>query len=165
MDGPALTVFADRRLHIPADLLASLEDSNIALDRRPVRQLISSDEGELQAIEMHDGSQVPCETIVYRPQQRQTPVVIDSGVALSESGRVWIDDNYQTSIPGLFAGGDLTPGCQDALAAAAEGAKAAKNALGSLSRINETYDDRLFERPALAVTSGKIELPTRSSSA
>jgi thioredoxin reductase len=138
-----LTVFADRRLHIPSKLLARLEDSNISLDRRPIRQLVSSSKGELCAIEMHDGSQVPCETIVYRPQQRQTHVVIDSGAALSESGRVWIDDNYQTSIPGLFAAGDLTPGCQDALAAAAEGANAAKNALAS----------------------AKIELSTRSSSA
>ncbi len=146
-----LTVFADRRLHIPADLLASLKDSDIALDRRPVRQLISSDEGELQAIEMHDGSQVPCETIVYRPQQRQTPVVIDSGVALSESGRVWIDDSYETSIPGLFAAGDLTPGCQDALAAAAEGAKAAKNALGSLSVLHHAYNAGFFESPSHAI--------------
>ena len=145
-----LTVFADRRLHIPGELLARLNDSDIALDRRSVRQLISSDEGELRAIEMRDGSQVSCETIVYRPQQRQTPAVIDSGVALSESGRVWIDDDYQTSIPGLFAAGDLTPGCQDALAAAAEGAKAAKNALGSLSGFDHVYSAGPFENPSHA---------------
>jgi thioredoxin reductase len=59
-------------------------------------------------------------------------MVIDSGVALSETGRVWIDDDYQTNVPGVFAAGDLTPGCQDALAAAAEGAKTAKNALDLL---------------------------------
>jgi thioredoxin reductase len=145
-----LTVFAGRRLHIPQELLARLEDSNIAVDRRPIRQLVSSNEGELYAVEMHDGSQLSCETIVYRPQQHQTRVVIDSGVALSESGRVWIDDNYQSSIPGIFAAGDLTPGCQDALAAAAEGAKAAKSALGSLSGINDTHNNELVENPAHA---------------
>ena len=127
-----LTVFADQRMHIPGALLERLADLDIAVERRPIRQLVSLDDGNLQAIEMQDGSHVLCETIVYKPQQHQTGLVIDSGVALSESGRVWIDEDYRTSIPGIFAAGDLTPGCQDALAAAAEGAKAAKSALGSL---------------------------------
>ena len=127
-----MTVLADQRLHVPDELLDRLARNDIALDRRSIRQVISSDDDKLCAIEMHDGSQVPCDTIVYRPRQRQTGVVIDSGVALSESGRVWIDTNFQTSIQGLYAAGDLTPGCQDALAAAAEGAKAAKDALDRL---------------------------------
>jgi len=127
-----LTVFADQRLHIPDELLERLAKKNIAVDRRSIRQLISSEDGELRAIEMHDETQVLCETIVYKPQQQHTGIVIDSGVALSESGRVWIDGNYQTNLPGIFAAGDLTPGCQDALAATAEGAKAAKNALDLL---------------------------------
>ena len=46
---------------------------------------------------------------------------------------VWIDGDNQTSIAGIFAAGDLTPGCQDALAAAAEGASAAKSALTVLA--------------------------------
>jgi len=128
----SLTVLAEQRIHIPEELLKSLADKNIAIDRRSVRQIISSDDGVLQAVEMHDGSQLSCTTLVYRPRQRQTDMVNDSGVALTETGRVWIDDNYQTNIPGIFAAGDLTPGCQDALAAAAEGAKAAKNALDAI---------------------------------
>lgn len=127
-----LTVYAGQRMHIPNELLENLASKNIALDRRSIRQLISSKDGDLRAIEMHDGSLALCETIVYRPPQRHTGIVIDSGVALSESGRVWIDEAYQTSIQGIFAAGDLTPGCQDALAATAEGAKAAKNALDML---------------------------------
>jgi thioredoxin reductase len=127
----SLTVFVDQRIHISDERLVSFSDQNIAIERRPIRQLLSSDENRLNAIEMHDGSQVPCETIVYRPNQHQTDVVIDSGVALAESGRVWIDNDYQTNIRGIFAAGDLTPGCQDALAAAAEGAKAAKGAMST----------------------------------
>lgn len=127
-----LTVFADQRLHVPDDRLDKLAASNIAVHRGTIRRLISSGDGVLRAIELQDGTQVLCDTIMYRPKQRQTNVVMDSGVALSETGRVWIDDHYQTSIPGIFAAGDLTPGCQDALAAAAEGAKAAKSALSNL---------------------------------
>jgi thioredoxin reductase len=129
-----LTVFADRRIHVPQELLERLAGKNIDVDRRSIRRLVSADGGKLRAVEMHDGSRVACETIVYRPEQRQTGVVIDSGVALNASGRVWIDGDYQTSIPGTFAAGDLTPGCQDVLAGAAEGAKAAKTALGMLKQ-------------------------------
>jgi thioredoxin reductase len=127
-----LTVFADRRLLISKLLLESLASRNIAVDRRPIRQLTSSDDGNLRAVEMQDGTQVPCEAIVYQPRQQHTGIVIDTGVALSANGRVWIDRHYETSIPGIFAAGDLAPGCQDALASAAEGAKAAKSTLGSL---------------------------------
>ena len=130
-----LTVFAEQRMHVPDELLGRLESRDIAVERRSIRQLISSDEGELSALGMSDGSRVLCDTIVYRPRQRQTGVVMDSGVALSEIGRVWSDNNQQRSIRGIFAAGDLTPGCQDALAAAAEGAKAEKSALDSLRRI------------------------------
>ncbi|HSM30686.1 MAG TPA: NAD(P)/FAD-dependent oxidoreductase [Woeseiaceae bacterium] len=127
-----LRVFVDQRLHIPDEMLGRLDSLDIAVDRRTIRRLIASDDGRLSALGMSDGSQVACDTIVYRPRQRQTAVVNDSRVALSEFGRVWIDKNQQTSIRGIFAAGDLTPGCQDALAAAAEGAKAAKSALDSL---------------------------------
>ncbi|MEJ2171136.1 MAG: NAD(P)/FAD-dependent oxidoreductase [Woeseiaceae bacterium] len=127
-----LTVFADKRLHIPVDLLGRLARKNIQLDRGHIKRFVSSSDGALSGVEMHDGSHVLCDTLVYRPRQKNTGVVIDIGVALSASGRVWIDEDYQTSTSGIFAAGDLTPGCQDALAAAAEGAKAAKSALGAL---------------------------------
>jgi thioredoxin reductase len=131
-----VTIHADQRLHIPADLEQELKRNNIPLDRRSIRQFISSDDGSLRGIEMEDGSRMSCETVVYRPRQRHTSLITDIGVALSESGRVWVDDGYQTSIPGVFAAGDLTPGCQDVLAAAAEGAKAAKSALDALAHIS-----------------------------
>jgi thioredoxin reductase len=38
---------------------------------------------------------------------------------------VWVDENQQTSVPGVFAAGDLTPYSQLAVVAAAQGAMAA----------------------------------------
>jgi thioredoxin reductase len=38
---------------------------------------------------------------------------------------VWVDKNAQTTIPGLYAAGDMVPGQQQALLAAASGGKAA----------------------------------------
>ena len=127
-----VAVIADRRLHIPEELQAQLSSRHIEVHQGAIRQLVSSGDGDLQAVEMQDGTRVPCGTVLHRPRQRQTGIVLDSNVALSESGRVWVDDEFQTSISGMFAAGDLTPGCQDVLSGAAEGAKAAKAALDLL---------------------------------
>jgi thioredoxin reductase len=42
-----------------------------------------------------------------------------------ECGLVWVDEDQQTSVPGVYAAGDLTPKSQLAVVAAAEGAMAA----------------------------------------
>lgn len=42
-----------------------------------------------------------------------------------ECGLVWVDDDHQTSVRGVYAAGDLTPRSQLAVVAAAEGAMAA----------------------------------------
>jgi len=42
-----------------------------------------------------------------------------------ECGLVWVDDNQQTSVDGVYAAGDITPRSQLAVVAAAEGAMAA----------------------------------------
>jgi thioredoxin reductase len=41
-----------------------------------------------------------------------------------ESGLVWVDKTRQTSVPGVYAAGDITPYSQLAVVAAAEGAMA-----------------------------------------
>ncbi|GAC1598782.1 MAG: hypothetical protein NVS3B25_25000 [Hymenobacter sp.] len=47
---------------------------------------------------------------------------------------MWVDSGLQTSIPGLYAAGDTTPGTQQALLAAAEGNRAAILINESLTR-------------------------------
>jgi thioredoxin reductase len=42
-----------------------------------------------------------------------------------ECGLVWVDDEQQTSVKGVYAAGDITPHSQLAIVAAAEGAMAA----------------------------------------
>jgi thioredoxin reductase len=50
-----------------------------------------------------------------------------------ECGLVWVDDEQQTSVPGVYAAGDLTPKSQLAVVAAAEGAMAAIHVHKSLT--------------------------------
>ncbi|HEV7843494.1 MAG TPA: FAD-dependent oxidoreductase, partial [Pyrinomonadaceae bacterium] len=42
-----------------------------------------------------------------------------------ECGLIWVDDEQQTSVAGVYAAGDITPRSQLAVVAAAEGAMAA----------------------------------------
>ena len=53
---------------------------------------------------------------------------------LQRSGAVWVDKRIQTSVPGVYAAGDITPAAQQALIAAAEGAQAAISCNEQLTR-------------------------------
>ncbi len=49
----------------------------------------------------------------------------DLGCAADEDGLLQVDDDCETTVPGVFAAGDITPGSQLAIVGAAEGTRAA----------------------------------------
>jgi thioredoxin reductase (NADPH) len=55
----------------------------------------------------------------------RSQLAIDAGAKLAEDGRLLIDDHAQTSIPGLYAAGDLVLGLNQITIATAEAAQAA----------------------------------------
>jgi dihydrolipoamide dehydrogenase len=61
------------------------------------------------------------------------------GVRLEEGGRVWVDDNYQTSVPGLYAIGDLIRGPMLAHRAMTEGEVFAERLAGEASVVDYDY--------------------------
>jgi thioredoxin reductase len=80
----------------------------------------------LEAIELGDGTTVPCDVLFAHPPQRQVDVVRALGVALDDEGFVRVDPmKRETSVPGVYAAGDLTTRMQGAIFAAASGAQAA----------------------------------------
>lgn len=68
-------------------------------------------EGDLHAVELADGTLLERQTLLWPRPQRQVPLVErlaeDHGLALDD-GYVTVDDGRQTSLPGLYAAGDLT---------------------------------------------------------
>ena len=79
----------------------------------------------------HDGVlveevQLDCERLYFAIGQYPAD---DLGVQLKcerdESGHIAVDDRYRTTVLNVFAAGDITPGPQLAISAAAEGAIAA----------------------------------------
>ncbi|MDD2309621.1 MAG: dihydrolipoyl dehydrogenase [Desulfuromonadaceae bacterium] len=61
------------------------------------------------------------------------------GVALDESGRVIIDDAYQSSLPGVYAIGDLVPGPMLAHKASEEGVACVERIAGMTTKVEYEY--------------------------
>jgi thioredoxin reductase len=120
-----LVVFTAGEIELGGDERRKLEQAGIALESRPVARLIASGE-RLEAVELEGGGRVACEVLFAHPPQRQVELVQALGLALDDDGCVRIDPaTRETSVPGLYAAGDLTTRKQGAINAAAAGAQAA----------------------------------------
>jgi len=81
--------------------------------------------GDLEAVRLRDGGVIPCEraffSIAHHPR---TQLAEQLGCALDSDGYIAVDHEGRTSVAGVYAAGDVTPGMQYIQTAAAEGAKA-----------------------------------------
>jgi thioredoxin reductase len=121
---PQLVAFTDGAREIPAELRKRLERAGVVLEPRRIRRLVGAD-GLLAGVELEDGIVVDAGVLIVSPPQKQVALVQRLGVALDENGFVKTDAAGQTSIPGIYAAGDLGTPTQAALLAAAAGTRAA----------------------------------------
>ena len=120
-----LVVFTDGAFEFPPETRARLEAAGIRIETAPVARLVARAD-RLEAVELSNGAAVPCEALFTHPHQRQVELVRALGVALDDDGYVQIDAmRRETSIPGIYAAGDLTTRMQAAIMAAAAGTHAA----------------------------------------
>jgi thioredoxin reductase len=116
--------FTNGAYALAAEDRARLAGAGVGLEERPVRALLSSGD-RLEAVALADGAVVPRAVLFARSPQRQTALVAGLDVALDEQGFVRVNEHKETSLPGVYAAGDLTTMQQGALIAAAAGAQAA----------------------------------------
>jgi thioredoxin reductase len=110
---------------IPPAARANLIGGGVRIEERPIARLIARD-GRLARIELTDGDSLERDALFIHPAQRQVDVVRALGVALDAKGYVQVDEmTRETSVPGVYAGGDLTTSAQSAILAAAAGMRAA----------------------------------------
>lgn len=120
-----LVVFKVEAFDVSAEDSAKLLQVGVRVESAPVRRLIARGR-ELEAIELEDGDRVPCDVLFAHPPQRQVSLIQSLGVALDDHGYVQVDATKgETSIPGIYAAGDLTTRAQSAIFAAAAGVRAA----------------------------------------
>ena len=104
-----------------------------ALDIPITDQRIAKLEGnvetkQLERVRFEDGDALECDALFFNlgtvPMSSLHEML---GCRLDEEGEclIWVDEHQQTSVPGVYAVGDITPRSQLAIVAAAEGAMAA----------------------------------------
>ena len=120
-----LLVFTGGAFEVAHDVREKLESVGVRLESRPIARLVAQ-QRRLEAVTLSDGASVPCEVLFAHPPQRHVPLVEALGVALDDEGYVRIDPmKRETSVPGIYAAGDLITRMQAAVTAAAAGVQAA----------------------------------------
>jgi len=120
-----VTVFTHAAVTIPDDALAQLAAAGIRVETAAIARLAARGD-QLEAVELADGTAVRCDALFAHPPQRHVALVGQLGLALDDDGYVKIDAmRRETSVPGIYAAGDLTTRMQGAIVAAAAGTHAA----------------------------------------
>jgi thioredoxin reductase len=120
-----LLVFKAGSFEIPEETSAQLERAGVRIEIAPAQRLVARGR-ELEAVELSTGDRVPCDVLFAHPPQRQVDLVRSLDLELDEHGFVRVEAmKGETSIPGIFAAGDLTTRGQSAIFAASAGVLAA----------------------------------------
>ena len=106
-----------------------LDALNIPVLTEPVLRVIC-DGGAINSLELADGMHLDADKIFlaigqFPADDAGTKLSLQLGCDRDEEGHVMIDQHYHTSVYNVFAAGDIVPGPQLAIAAAADGAIAA----------------------------------------
>lgn len=120
-----VTVFTNGLTDVSEAARAALDAAGVRLETQPVVRLRG--EGQrLEAVQLADGSTVPCDALFLHPAQKHVELVTALGLGLTDDGFVHVDPmTRETSRPGVYAAGDLTTRMQGALFAAAAATQAA----------------------------------------
>lgn len=111
---------------------AALERNGIELVEDDAVRLEGS-RGDLQAVVMRGGRRLDCELFFFSIAHKPNAALgLHLGCAITPEGHVDVDDRCETSVPGVYAAGDLTPGMQLVQVAAAKGTIAGVSAALSL---------------------------------
>jgi thioredoxin reductase len=106
-DRPVVVYGAGDIADMQATLLAGWTDDVTIVDPSHVAGLRVED-GALQAVVRHDGSEVRCDAVlVHAPLRRRGALPERLGLELTDTGLVAVDENAHTSVPGIYAAGDL----------------------------------------------------------
>lgn len=90
-----------------ATLLAAWTDEVIAVDPGDIARA-RIDDGALRALVRHDGEEVACDAVlVHAPLRPRGQLPQDLALTLTEDGFIAVDREMHTSVPGVYAAGDV----------------------------------------------------------
>ncbi len=83
-----------------------LAERGIQLVEGPVRAFVGEGE-KLAGVEVEGAGTIPLDHIYIGPPQHQPPLIEKLGLELNEAGYVKVNDMSETTIPGIYAAGDI----------------------------------------------------------
>lgn len=120
-----VTMFTNAAFAIGDEAGEVLRASGISVETAPIARLEGAG-ATLEGVALATGARVGCDLLFTHPTQRHVAFVQGLGLALDDDGYVKVDPmTRETSIPGVYASGDLTTRMQSALYAATAGMQAA----------------------------------------
>jgi thioredoxin reductase len=120
-----VVLLTDGSAELDVDDRARLARAGVRIDERPVVGLRGS-EGALEAVLLADGGELPRDgLLVPAPLRQRSSLATDLGAELTERGTVDVDPFGQTSVPGLYAAGDVSGAMPQLAGAIADGSRAA----------------------------------------
>ncbi|GAA3590159.1 FAD-dependent oxidoreductase [Klugiella xanthotipulae] len=130
-----LTLFTNGADTVTPEEEQLLEVSGVTLERRPIED-IEGEKGEMTGVRLTDGTVIECRGGFVRPRwNASTDYLGDLVPRRNRWGLLEVRANGETSIPGIYAAGDITPpGPEQLLIAAGEGARVSNRINVSLIR-------------------------------
>jgi thioredoxin reductase len=114
MDAEALTTLAEHGIGLRSEAVTSLEGNN----------------GLIERVHFHDGTSEPFDALFFHIASGPgSTLPADMGCEPEEEaimeGLLKVDRDFESTVPGVYAAGDITPGTRLAIKAAYEGTRAA----------------------------------------
>jgi thioredoxin reductase (NADPH) len=107
------------------ELLTKLKKLNIPVLEQKVT-CVKSKDGEITCLELGEGMTLDCDRLYFAiGQYPADDIGVELGCKRDERGQIVVDETNATSVKNVYAAGDIIPGTQLAIVAAANGAVAA----------------------------------------
>ena len=106
----------------------ALERNGIGVNPRAITRIHGKDDGsmDLDGVEFHDGTRDRFDALFFHiATGAGSTLPQDVGCEIDPEGVVTVDADYQTTVPGIYAAGDVTPGSRLSVRAVWEGTRAA----------------------------------------
>jgi thioredoxin reductase len=121
-----LTILTHSHPHgMDDDAFGALQRFGIAIRMAAIERL-EGEGGQVRRAAFHDGTSEEFDALFFHIASGPgSTLPVDLGCEADEEGILEVDREFETSVPGVFAAGDITPGTRLAMRAAYEGVRAA----------------------------------------